>query len=74
MATKVIGKIKGRIKILYRKNKFLNSSLCRLLCNALVQPHFDYAYSGWYPNLTQNLNKKLWTTQNKCKVLSLTGK
>ena len=66
MATKVIGKINGRIKFLYRKNKFLNSSLRRLLCNALVQPHFDYACSAWYPNLTQNLNKKLQTTQNKC--------
>ena len=66
MATKVIGKINGRIKFLYQKNKFLNSSLRRLLCNALVQPHFDYACSAWYPNLTQNLNKKLQTTQNKC--------
>ena len=66
MATKIIGKINGRIEFLYRKNKFLNSSLRRLLCNALVQPHFDYACSAWYPNLTQNLNKKLQTTQNKC--------
>ncbi len=66
MATKVIGKINGRIKFLYRKNKFLNSSLRRLLCNALVQPHFDYACSAWYPNLTQNLSKKLQITQNKC--------
>ena len=30
MATKVIGKINGRIKFLYRINKFLNSSLRRL--------------------------------------------
>ena len=66
MATKVIGMINGRIKFLYRKNKFLNSTLRRLLCNALIQPHFDYACSAWYPNLTQNLNKKLQTTQNKC--------
>ena len=66
MATKVIGKINGRIKFLYRKNRFLDSSLRRLLCNALVQPHFDYACSAWYPNLTQNLSKKLQTTQNKC--------
>ena len=39
MATKVMGKINGRIKFLYRKNRFLDSSLRRLLCNALVQPH-----------------------------------
>ena len=25
--------------------------LKRLLCNALIQPHFDYACSAWYPNL-----------------------
>ena len=66
MATKVMGKIKGRIKFLYRKNRFLDSSLRRLLCNALVQPHFDYACLAWYPNLTQNLRKKLQATQNKC--------
>ena len=66
MATKVIGKINGRLKFLYRKNKFLTSSLRRLLCNALIQPHFDYACSAWYPNLTQKLSKKLQTTQNKC--------
>ena len=66
MATKVMGKINSRIKFQYRKNRFLDSSLHRLLCNALVQPHFDYACSTWYPNLTQNLRKKLQTTQNKC--------
>ena len=66
MATKVTGKINSRLKFFYRKNKFLTSSLRRLLCNALIQPHFDYACSAWYPNLTQNLNKKLQTTQNKC--------
>ena len=31
----------------------------------MIQPHFDYACSAWYPNLTQNLSKKLQTTQNK---------
>ena len=66
MATKVMGKINGRIKFLYRKNRFLDSSLRRFLGNALVPPHFDYACSAWYPNLTQNLRKKLQTTQNKC--------
>ena len=55
MATKVMGKINGRIKFLYRKNRFLDSSLHRLLCNALVQPHFDYACSAWYPNLRKKL-------------------
>ena len=51
MALKVIDKINGRLKFLWRKHKFLTPSLRRLLCNALIQPHFDYAISAWYPNL-----------------------
>ena len=66
MAIKVIGKINGRLKFLYRKNKFLTTSLRRLLCNALIQPHFDFASSAWYPNLTQKISNKIQTTQNKC--------
>ena len=66
MATKVIGKINGRLKFIYRKNTFLTSTLRRLLCNALIQPHFDYACSAWYPNLNKKLSKKLQTSQNKC--------
>ena len=31
-----------------------------------MQPHFDYAWSAWYPNLTQKLKKKLQVIQNKC--------
>ena len=27
-------------------NKFLTPALCILLCNALIQPHFDYASSA----------------------------
>ena len=52
MALKVINKINSRLKFLHRKNKFLTPALRRLLCNALVQPHFDDASSAWYPNLT----------------------
>ena len=66
MATKVLGKINAKLRFLYRKNKFLTSGLCRLLCNALIQPHFDYACSAWYPNLNKKLLIKLQTSQNKC--------
>ena len=66
MATKVLGKINAKLRFLYRKNKFLTPSLRRLLCNALIQPHFDYACSAWYQNLNQKLLKKLQTSQNKC--------
>ena len=37
-----------------------------MLCNTLIQPHFDYACSAWYPNLTQGLKSKLQIAQNKC--------
>ena len=50
MALKVIDKINWRLKFLHMKNKFLTLAQCRLLCNALIQPHFDYASSVWYPN------------------------
>ena len=36
-------KIITRLRCLYRKNRFLSQSLHRLLCNAIIQPHFDYA-------------------------------
>ena len=66
MALKVINKINSRLKFLYTKNKFLTPALRSLLCNALIQPHFDYALSAWYPNLTQKMKKKTQITQNKC--------
>ena len=50
MALSVINKINNKLKFLYRKNRFLTPTLRRLLCNALIQPHFDYACSAWYPN------------------------
>ena len=57
MAHKVISKVNARLKFLHQKNKFLTPNLRRLLCNALIQPHFDYAYSAWYPNLSEKLKK-----------------
>ena len=66
MALKTIKKINQKLKFLYRKNRFLTPELRRLLCNAIIQPHFDYACSAWYPNLTQKLKKKLQVMQNKC--------
>ena len=36
-----INKINNKLKFLYQKNILL--ALRQLLCNALIQPHFDYA-------------------------------
>ena len=55
MALKVINKI--RLKFLIRKKK-LPPAVHRLLCHALIQPHFDYASSTWYPNLTPKKEKQ----------------
>ena len=58
MALKVINKINIKLKFLYRKNKFLSPKLQRILCNALIQPHFNYACPALYPNLTEKAKKK----------------
>ena len=50
MVSKVLGKINGRLKFLYRKQHFLNSSLRRFLANAL---------KGL-------IIKQFQTSQNKC--------
>ena len=64
VALKVINKINFRLKSLHRKNKFLTHALHRLLCNALIVPHFDYASSAWYPNLIKKNEKKI----KSCKI------
>ena len=66
MAVQVLGKINSRLKFLYRKQSFLNPSFKRLLCNALIQPHFVFGNLAWYANLNKKHKRKLQTCQNKC--------
>ena len=66
MAHKVISKVNARLTFLHRKNKYLTSNLHSLICNALIQPHFDYACSAWYPNLSKKLKNRIQTSQSKC--------
>ena len=66
VAYKTIKKIYSRLNYLFRKKHFLTTSLGRILRNALIQPHFDYACTAWYPNLCKKLKDKIQTTQNKC--------
>ena len=66
MAAKVLNTVNNRLKFLYRKQKFLSLSLRRLLCNALIQPHFDYACAAWYPLLNKRQSKRIQIAQNKC--------
>ena len=44
----------------------MSPPLRRLLCNSLMQSHFDYACSAWYSNLNKRLKSKLQILQNKC--------
>ena len=46
--------------------QFLSPQLRQLLCNVLIQPHFDYVCSVWYPNLNKKFKTKLQTLQNNC--------
>ena len=66
MANKVMSKVNARLKFLHWKYKYLISNLRRSLCNALIQPHFDYACLAWYPNLSKKLKNRIKTLQNKC--------
>ena len=66
MAVNIIDKINSRLNFLHRQNCFLTPPLRRLLCNALIQPLFDYACTAWFPNLSEKLRLRLQATQNKC--------
>ena len=66
MVLKIVHKINNKLKYLYRKNSVLTPALRGLLCNALIQPHFDFACPAWYPNLIKKLKYRIQTTQNKC--------
>ena len=47
MGLKVINKINGRLRFLYKKkNKCLSPYVKRLLYNATIQPRFNYACSA----------------------------
>ena len=65
MALKVMNKINGMLKFLYRKNRYLTLYLKQLLRNALIQPHFNYACSACIQIWTRNskVNYKLSKTE-----------
>ena len=53
MALHVLNKVNSKVKFLYRNNRIFSKPLRRMLCNALIQPHFDFACSAWYPKLNK---------------------
>ena len=66
MAMKTLKKINAKLQFSYRQNEFLNPKLRRLLCNSLIQSHFDYAYVSWYSLVSKKIRKKIQVTQIKC--------
>ena len=64
-AIHVINKVNSRLRFIYRQNKFFDIPLRRLLCNAMIQPFFDYACNTWYLDLKKNLQTRLQAAQNK---------
>ena len=57
MARKVLNKINGKLKFSYKQATFLNPTCKRLLCKALIQPHFDHGCASWYPLLSKVFKK-----------------
>ena len=64
MAQKVLNNINGKLNFLYKQATFLNPTCKRLLCNALIQHHFDYGCTSWYPLLSKVFKKRFQITQN----------
>ena len=65
MAMQVCTKVTLKLNFLYRKNRFLSKGFRRLLHNALIQPHFKYARTTWYPNSNRKHKNKLQILQSK---------
>ena len=65
MGRRVLKKINTELNFWLRQSNYLNYSSRRFKCNALVQPHFDYGCTSWYPLLSNALITKLKISQNK---------
>ena len=61
----IVKKANTRLKFLYRCKDLLNFESRKTLCSALIQCHFDYACSSWFPGINKTLMKKLQIMQNK---------
>ena len=63
--TVIIKKVNAKLKFLYRKIAFFGTNERKLLCSALVNPHFEYACNAWYRSVNAKVKHKLQTAQNK---------
>ena len=47
-----------------KQNKRETPELRRMICNALIQPYFDFLFTAWYPNLTKKTKNMIQIMQN----------
>ena len=66
MARRALKKINGKLEFLCGQAIFLNPACKRLLCNAFIQPHFDYGCTLGYPLLSKAFKKRFQIAQSKC--------
>ena len=59
LASKVLREINIKLKFLIWESIYLIPAFRRLLCNALIQTHFNCGCSSWFPVLKKNLKIKL---------------
>ena len=61
----ILKKTNSRLKFLYRHKDMLNFKCRKTLCSSLIQCHFDYSCSSWFPGVNKTLKDKLQIAQNK---------
>ena len=71
MALNITDKINSHPMFLHRQNRFFNTPLHRLLCNALIKPLFNYGCTNLDSKSStkkkqKKLKLRLRVTQNKC--------
>ena len=64
IAAKVLAKCACKLKFLYRKTKFFDFSVKKLLVLTLIQCQVDFACSAWFSGLTVELENKFQVLQN----------
>ena len=47
MARMALKKVNRKKKLLYKQSRYLSYALKRMLCNTLIQPHYDFACCSW---------------------------
>ena len=61
----IVKKSNGKLKFLYPHKKHLNTPTRKILSNALIQGHTDYASVSWYHSASKTFQHKLQVIQNK---------